>query len=225
MEKLSIKKIVDFRGKSDKAKKSFVKALKEGKRKEDSESGGDYWVSCLSAISNSYKADDATPIGEKKDELEDKYRKTAYLRTKTMYRRNIDVLSKYEGFDFRKWRPAGDINFLKKHKADSVLTIKGFTVLATPHHVFTFKLKEREEVGAIWFIAKLDGFKKSELGMFCDLLYRYLKTHFSKKYVLNSKYCIAVDVFKNREVKYSQLARGEIQVVFDSTLDELKKLL
>lgn len=225
MEKLSIKRIIEFRSKSDKAKKSFATAIMVNKAKVETESGGDYWISCLSAINNSFKSNDVQSIIDKRNELEDKYKNTEYRRTKTMYRRNIDILSNYKDVDLKKWRPPKKTKFLKKHKEDSVLTIEGLQVLATPRHVFTFERNDIEEIGAIWFIAKLNGFKKDELGMFADILYRYLKTHFSKDYNVNAKYCIAVDVFTNAEVSYSQLEKGQISITLDSTLDAIKKLL
>ena len=105
------------------------------------------------------------------------------------------------------------------------MTIKGLEVQAVPHHVFAFQKDDVEEIGAILFIAKLNGFKKDELGMFSDVLYRYLKTHYSKEYQLNPNYCIAVDVCNNLEVNYSQLEKGEIPMILNSTLDEIKKLM
>ncbi len=109
-----------------------------------------------------------------------------------MYRRNIDILYNYEDFDLKKWRPSKTLGYLKKTKDHSVLTIKGLPVKATPHHVFSFTRNGIQEIGAIWFIAKLNGFKKVELGMFVEILYRYLKVHYSRKHDLNTKYCIAV---------------------------------
>jgi len=227
MKKLSIKRVVEFRSKSDRTKKSFVVALKEDKAKIDPESkgGGDYWVSCLSAISNSFKLHDLKYIIEKRSELEEKRKETEHKITQTMYKRNVDILNTYKDFDLKKWKPSKKINLVKKNKDDSILTIKGLQVQVTPHHVFTFQKDDVTEIGAIWFIAKLDGFKKDELGMFADILYRYLKTHFSKEYNVNSKYCIAVDVFKNFEINYSQLENGKILSILDPTLDEIKKLM
>lgn len=225
MKKLSIKSIIEFREKSDRGKKIFASNLKIDKVKSDLESGGDYWVSCLSAISNSYKTNDLQSIIDKRSELEEKYEKTTYNRTKTMYKRNIDILYNYKDFDLKRWRPSKKIKFVKKHKGDSILTIKGLFVQATPHHVFTTQRNDVDEVGAIWFIAKLNGFRKDELGIFADILYRYLKVHFPKDYNLNSKYCIAVDVFNKFEVNYSQIEKGEIPLILNSTLDEIKKLM
>jgi hypothetical protein len=225
MKTLSIKDLIEFRGKSEKSKKNFAASLKVDKDKVTTDGGGDYWISCLSAIGNSYKSNDLGAIVDKREELEKKSKETKYKRTKVMYERNMHILSNYEGYDFKKWRPAKKLVFKKKHKGDFVLAIKGLQVLASPRHVFTFQKDEVEEVGAIWFIAKLNGFQKDELGMFTDILYRYLKTHFSKSFTVNSKYCVAVDVFNKADVNYSQLENGDLPKILNSTLEELKKLM
>lgn len=225
MKKLSIKNIIEFRSKSDRSKRNFAIDMKLDKEKVNTDGGGDYWVSCLSAISNSYKSNDLQSIIDKREELEAKSEETEYNRTKTMYKRNIDILNNYDDFDFKNWRPSEKLKFLKKHKDDSILTIKGLQVQVTPNHVFTFQKEGIEEIGAIWFIAKLDGFRKDELGMFTDILYKYLNTHFSKDYTLNPKYCIAVDVFNNLDVEYSQIEKGEVPKILNVTLDEIKKLM
>jgi hypothetical protein len=225
MKALSIKKIIDFRRKSDPSKKTFVANIKVDKDKINVDGGGDYWVSCLSAIGNSYRSNDLKSIIDKRGELAEKVKETEHDRTKAMYRRNISILDNYEGYDFKKLRPSNKLKFLKKHKADFLLTIKGFQVLASPRHVFTFQRNDIEEIGTIWFIAKLGGYKKEELGMFTDILFRYLNTHFSKDFTLNPKYCIAVDVFNNVDLNYSQLEKGEVPKLLNATLDDIKKLM
>jgi hypothetical protein len=223
MKTLSIKSIIEFRDKSDKSKKTFSSSLKSNKVKAHAEGGGDYWITCLSAISSSFKSVDLKFVIDKRVELEEKYDAASSKRTKTMYKRNIDILYNYEDFDLKKWRPTKKLTFLKKYKANSILTIKGLPVQATPHHIFTFKNNEVEEIGAIWFIAKLNGFESDELGMFADCLYRYLKKNFSKEFEINPKYCIAVDVFNRFDVNYSQMENGEIPLILNSTLDDINK--
>lgn len=225
MQKLSIKNIVGFRNKSDKAKKNFATALKLGKTAVETSGGGDYWVSSLSAISNCYKFNDLRHVTERRKELEEKYEETDYKRTKIMYKRNIDILYNYEDLDLKKWVPVKKLNFLRKHKDDFILTIKELQIKATPNHVFTFKIDDVEQVGAIWFIAKLNGFRKDELGMFTDILYCYLKTHFSEEFTINTKYCIAVDVFNDFDINYLQLEKREVPMILTSTINEIKKLM
>lgn len=225
MKTLSIKNIIEFRKKVDRSKKKFVTDLKIDKIKTDKEGGGNYWVSCLTAISSSYKSDDLECIVDRRVELEDKYRKTGYERTKTMYRRNIDILCNFKGSGLKKWRPSKKMKFLKKDKESSVLIIKGLQVQATPHHVFTFEKDGTQHIGAIWFVAKLKGYRKEELGMFTDILHHYLDIRFSKDYGISSKYCIAVDVVNNIEVDYSELENEKIPSILSSTLDEIKELM
>ena len=185
MKKLSIKKIIEFRGKSKNGKKNFAASLKQDKINANTEGGGDYWVSCLSAISNSFKLDDVNLIIDKKNELKEKYEETELKRTKLMYSRNISILSKFEDINFDKWKPIKKIKFLKKRKENSIISIRGMSIDVNPHHIFTYQKNGIEEIGAIWFIAKLYGFKKDELGMFTEALYRYLKVHYSKEYLQN----------------------------------------
>lgn len=225
MKKLTIKTIIEFKGKSDTSKKRFAADLKIDKEKVDSDGGGDYWVTSLSALSNTYKQNNTKLIKRKKAELIEKRDNTENEKTKTMYQRNIDILFNYEDFDVRKWLPLQKIEFIKKQKANSILIIKEFQVQATPHHVFIFKKNETVEIGAIWFIAKLKGYTESDLGMFTDILYRYLKVNFSNDYVVNPDYCLAVDVVNCFDVNYSQIQKGEITPVLIPTINEIRRLM
>jgi hypothetical protein len=225
MKTLSIKDLVVFRGKTEKSKKKFAADVKIDIEKTGSDGGGDYWRICLSAISSAYKLNNLQILKDKTDEFEDKFEDTDYKRTKIMYRRNLDIIYKYEEYDFKKLRPSNEITFLKKPKAGLILTIKGLQVKVDPHHVFSFKRNEIQELGAIWFIATLDGLKKEELGMFVDILHRYLKTQFSKDYSLNPKYCLAIDVVSGLEVNYSQIQKEQIPALLTPTIDEIKRLM
>lgn len=90
--------------------------------------------------------------------------------------------------------------------------------------MFTFSNNGFEEIGAVWFVIKKDGFNKSELGMFNDIMYRYLMMNYSDKFKINPKYCIAVDLVNCQEVNYYQLLNGDISFLLDNTIDEVKKL-
>jgi len=225
MKELSIKDIIDFRGKSDRSKKTFATNLKLETEKNETEGGGDYWVSCLSTISNSYKDNDSSLINDKIYELEGKLESHEDKRIKTMYERNISILYGFENFDFTLWKPAKEITFLKKHKSDFIQGIKGLYLKATPQHVFSYESEGVNLVGAIWFIAKLGGYRKDELGMFSDILFRYLKNTYSKNYDMAPTYCIAVDTVNNIAVNYRELQEGKIPLLLDKTIEEIKKLM
>jgi len=225
MRNLTIKKIIEFRMKSDKSKQKFATDLKLNIEEKNTKGGGDYWIICLSAISNSFKLNDLQNIKDKIYELEGKIENTEFQTSKIMYQKNIAILYDYEDFDFIKLRPSKKISFIKKNNTNSVITIKGLQIKVTPHHVFSFKKNGVEEVGAIWFIAKLGGYRKEELGMFTDILFRYLKNNFSKKFNLNPKYCIAVDVVNNFDVNYSQIQNTEVPAILIKTINEIKRIM
>ncbi|WP_439182308.1 hypothetical protein [Carboxylicivirga taeanensis] len=224
MNKLSIKSIIDFRKKSDRRKKTFAQNLQIEKEKKETDGGGDYWVICLSAISNAFKHNDNSIIIDKIHEFEAKYENTDLKRTKDMYERNIAILYKYEDYDFSRWIPKVNFQTIKKHRPDFLLNIKGLQVEALPHHVFTFQ-DENKEIGAIWFIAQLDGYERDELAMFTDILHRYLELNFSKKYIINAEFCIAVDVVNQIEISYAQILKDNIPLKLNSTLEEIRKLM
>ena len=224
MKKVTVKNLIEFRGKNERTKITYVHNLKKEKKKTEESSGGDYWISCLSAIRNSFKENDETLLDEKIKLLQNKIKITEIKRIKDQFQRNIDIVESFKDFDIQNLKPNVDLTFLKQPKIKSLLDIKGLPIEAKPCHIYTFSENGSEEIGGIWFIAKLNGFKKSELGMFADILYRYLEKHYSKDYFVNLEYCVAIDLFKGQEVKYSELKNGQIPILTDSTIDELKKV-
>jgi hypothetical protein len=224
MRKLTIKQIIEFKNKSENSKETFALNLKIDKEKNNVNSGGDYWISALSTISNGFKYNDNSYILEKIHELEDKFEQAEYKKTKVMYQRNIEILYKFESFDFSKWIPTNDFTTIKKHKSNFILDINGLQIQVIPHHVFTFKNVE-EEIGAILFIAKLNGYTQIELATFTDILYRYLNINFSKDYKINPDFCTAVDVVKVEDISYSKIINEGIPLTLDSIINEIKKLM
>lgn len=224
MRNISIKEIIEFRNKSEVSKKTFALNLKKEKEKNDSERGGDYWITSLSAISNAFKHNDNDFITDKINELEEKCEETDNKRTKDMYERNISILYRFQDFDFNKWIPQDNFTIIKKHKYDKYISVKGLQIKILPHHVFTFE-KDGESIGAIWFIAKLGGYKESELAMFTDLLYRYLILNFSKEHNINPEFCITVDLVKMNDLNYSQIKKEQIPMYLETTIEEIKKII
>lgn len=227
MQKLTIKKIAEFRGKSEKSKRTFVRGLNRAKSLEElaSGGGGDYWVSCISALIKSYRENDLSYTAERITELQRRRSNTSIRKTRDMYDRNVDILSNYGTSDLKRWRPAKDIDFPRLPKRRASMTLRGLEVQIDISHIFTFNKDGFDQVGCIWFIAKLDGFQPAELGMFASIMHRYLRASFSRTHKINAQYCIAVDVFKKVEVNYSQLEKGEVPDLLEATLEEIKRLL
>lgn len=224
MRKLTVKKIVEFRRKSERSKKTFITNLKLSTEKISTGKERDYWVRSLSAIKKAYKTENYQIISDKIEKLEEKLKAANYHITKIMYQQNLKILRNYQDFDFKKIKPIGVIKPLKTQSVSMVLTIRELDVEVKSQYVFSFQNGDVDEVGAIWFIAQKDGFKQDELGMFADVLYRYLKTNF-KKFTINPQFCIAVDTFNKFEINYSQILEGEIPRRLSSTLDEIKKMM
>lgn len=225
MQKLTLKKIVDFRSRSDKGKKSLVKAWKRPPNPNPTEGGGDYWVSSVSALSKSFKENDLKYATNRIADLEKRFPEAENKRTKDMYKRNIDVLAKYQEADLKRWRPAKKLEFPKSPKKNVTLTLNGLDVQLSPSQVFTFVKEGTELVGGIWFIAKLNGFNSVELGMFSSILHSHLLRQFAKTHKISARHCIAIDAFNKAEVNYAQLENDEIADVLEPTLEEIKALL
>ena len=223
MKKVTVKNLIKFRGKNDRTKITFVNNLKQEKLKSDDGSGGDYWISALSAIRNTFKYEDINLLDEKIELLLSKIETYDDKKIKDQFRRNLEIVSNFKEYDFEHLKPEAEIEFLKQKKNQSLLTIKGLPIEAKPCHIYSFSINKSEEIAGIWFVAQLGGFKKSELAMFADILYRYLKENYSEEYFVNTKYCIAVDLYNGQDVSYKDIQEGNIPVLIESTLDDFKK--
>ena len=223
MQKLTAKKIIEFRRLPQTRKKTFANNL--NKPIEKSESGGDYWISCVSALTSACKTNNNKLINDKIDFLLNQLRETSYKQTKDMYQKNINILTSYKEYDFTKLKPKKTSEFLTMPNTKSILTVKGLSIQVSPNHVFTFKNDQKDEVGAIWFIAQLNGFKYDELQIFSELLYKYLAANYAKKHNINSNFCIAVDVVTQKEFKHSKIAKSDAESLLELTISDLKSFL
>jgi len=224
MEKITIKKLIEFRNKSDRSKITFANNLKTDKKQTEEVSGGDYWISCLSAIRNAYKYDNIELLDEKINLLNEKIKLYELKKTKDQFQRNIDLINNFKDFDLQHLKPNTDLKFLKQPKNIAIIEIKGLPIESKPCHIFSFSENKSEEIGGIWFIAQKKGFKKSELAMFTDILFRYLKKNYSKEFYVNPDYCIAVDLYNGQDVNYSEIQNGKIPILIEATIEDLKKL-
>ena len=220
LEKLPVKKIVQFRRLSKNRRETFTNNLKISK-KSTSDGGGNYWVRSVSAISNAFKENDTSYIIDKIDEVRNLYEINKRSQTKTMYKRNIDILNKYEDFDFTLWRPSSSLKFLSKPK--SILEMNGLPVQILPNHIFSFGSKNNESVGGIWFVVWQEGFKPSDLGIYSEAMYRYLSSYFSKEYIINPAACITIDITSMQSVGYNKILNGEIPSNLDETIKSVKE--
>lgn len=220
MKKISVKNIVTFRNKTEKSQKTFLNNL--GKSKELTlDGGGDYWVRSLSALSNAVKAKNTEPIKEKIVDISNDFKPGMIKQTKDMYERNLNILHNYEDFDFSDWLPE-NAKIVSKNSKKAIIDINGLPVQITPSQVYSFEEEENSYVGAIWFLAKLEGFKKEELGIFAEALHIYLAANFGDGHHISAKNCLIVDVLNREEVNYQMIVDAEIPSLLLATLESIK---
>lgn len=223
MKKLTVKKLIEFRGKSDRSKRTFVNNFRKPEDKSNKLSGGDYWICALSAIRNTFKSNSLDFLDKKIELLNDKIDFSEIERIQNQFQRNLDIVSNFKEYDFEHLKPNVEIKLFKQSIHGNLLNIKDLPIEAKPCFIYSFPGNNGEEIGGVWFIAKLDGYKKSELGMFADILYRYLRENYSNSYFVNPAYCIAVDIFKGQDLNYKEIQDGSVPALFDSTLEDFKR--
>lgn len=225
MQSIKIKELVEFKRKSDKSRKSFAFRLKTREIKEkikDDEKGGDYWISSTSTIYNVFKQNNNDFYDSKIDELLFKYNNVENLRTKNMYLRNSNLLLRFKDFDLNELKPTLNLKFESIPKSYKLLNINDFPLYINPSLVFSYEKNGKNEIGALWLIPQLNGFSKSELGMFSEVLYRFMIKNYSSKFQISEDFCIAIDTFNAQKVTYRELLNNDIPFLINKTIAEIK---
>ncbi|MPT34851.1 MAG: hypothetical protein E2604_07140 [Flavobacterium sp.] len=226
MQKITIKELVNFRRRSDKNKKNFAYKLKhrEAKEKTNVEGGGHYWITSNSCIANVYKTDNKELYDSKIDNLHSRFNNTEIKQSKSMYQQNIDILSSFKDFDFNELKPNSKLKFESVPTNSKVLTVYDFPLFVNPNLVFSYDINGKNELGALWLVPQINGFKKAELGMFCEILYRFLIKNYSDNFQISQEYCIVIDTLNAQKVTYTDLIKDNIPFLIDQTLNEIKEL-
>ncbi|WP_185114047.1 hypothetical protein, partial [Elizabethkingia anophelis] len=198
MKKISINNIIKFRLKSDKSQKGFLNSISKDIEIK-AEGGGNYWVRSISAMNNAIRTNSNEPIKDKITELLDLFVPSLTKQTKDMYQRNLNILHNYEDFDFSKWLPK-NYTIISKTNKKSIIYLETIPVQITPSQIYSFEKDGKEYVGAIWFVAKLDGYNITELGVFAEALFIYLSNNFDQNSTINPENCLVVDVIGEQEV-------------------------
>jgi hypothetical protein len=225
MKQISLNELVEFNKMSEKRKKNFVATLKKVERETKSEDSGNYWVSSISALKAYFRDGDKESYGEKIINLEDKTENTKIKHVRDQFQRNVNIMRSYEDVDFSKWKPACESTVIKNQTKNYITSLKGFEIKAAQWLVFEFKENDISKIGGIWFVAQKDGYKKPELGMFTEILYRYLRNNYTKKHEVDPKLCVAIDVIKGLEVNYEQIKAGEVSPMLIPTLNSIRKII
>jgi hypothetical protein len=223
MEKVSISKLIDFRNIEKQGPKlTFIRNLQKPKI-ENKGSGGDYWICGTSASAAAFWNNDQTYLDDKIHELKEKIEATEYKRTKDQFQKNIDIMVAMHEFDFDGISPGTELK--KQTLKQNIVKFDTLPIQVRPQHIFSYEIDEKPNVGAVWLVAKKDGYKTSELGMFATALYHCLKNGFSDNFAIDPDFCIAIDISTTKEVRYSNILKEEVPDILKSTVSELLKLL
>ncbi|MEI7628943.1 MAG: hypothetical protein WCJ80_11925 [Bacteroidota bacterium] len=222
MKNLTIKKIFDYSSKTETSKTSFLNKLKSEVQNESTDSRN-YWHRSLTAISKSFKTEDKQCIIDRIEAIESDKEASTNRVTMQMYDSNLRILYNFIDFDFSVWKPQDKINFISQRGAISTIVINGTDVKIHGDDLFVYKRDDKKHIGAIWFVAKKNGYRNEDLALFTDGLFRLLKFNFSDEYVIDPDYCLAVDVFKVNAINYSQILNYDVSSNLLSIIDEIKK--
>jgi hypothetical protein len=230
MERIKVNEIVDFRRKiTDKSRKNFANKLKTRVPKikaesDEEEEPRDYWVFSTSCIYQAYKNASDKFYDPKIEELELKMSKPDLKSTVLlMYQRNRDILINFKEFELNSLRPI-EIQRQGVQTEFRTITLTDFPLFVRPTIVFSHQRNGKNEIGALWLAPQVEGFKKSELGIFCEVLHRFLLKNYSNDYQISPDYCIAIDTFNAQSITYSDLLNGDIPFLLDETLHQMKNV-
>lgn len=226
MRKISVKELVDFRRGTDRQKSTFAKKIDSIKPKtNDDSAGGDYWIRSLSALREAYRENDKSYLNNKIDRISADWKSDTIDRTKSMYKRNIEVLRSFLDFDFGELRPSFSITLLGRVKKRDVLTYKGLPIEIPVHEIYSFRNADNNScIGAVLFVAKLNGYTLNELGIFAQAVYNFMNKNFSDKYQISSSDIKIVDAITTKVVSHQMLISEELPPLYASTLEEIVKL-
>lgn len=227
MEKIMIKELIEFRRRpSGKLKNNYAFKLKSRKPKEKLEdakdSGGNYWAISTSSIYNTFKSGKDEYYDLKIEEVLSKIANTESQKDKVMYQRNLEILNNFKEFDLHHFRPLDITNFESIHKEQKIISINNLPIYINPSLVFCFERNGKKQIGAIAFIPQLEGFQKPQLGMFCEMLYKFLHKHYSSEYQIAEDFCIAIDTYNAQSIIYVELITGKIPRLIETTVEEIR---
>ena len=225
MENVSISKLVEFRRKTERSKRTFAEKLYQLEvAKKSDDGGGDYWVRSLSAINKAYLNNNNQFIHDKIEDITYDLQNTTVNKTKTMYERNLQILHNFEEIDFIDLIPVAEFEFLEKQAKKANFDVNEFPIKIKFNQLYSFNENDTKFLGGILFVAKLGGYTKDELGIFAEAFFRYLKQKYSNGYEISKNNVKVIDVFTMNEVTFDMLENGEVPKFLESTIDAIKNL-
>lgn len=224
MEKITIANVVDFKNKSAASQITLINKLNRPKNPDEKSEGGHYWISALSAIKSALKLDNHQPIADKIGMLEDILETEQKHINKVRWQRNIDMLHRFEEYDFSRLQPRTSFRILKGLDERVPLIIQGLPIKVTPDVIFAFEENGIKKIGSAMFVGKLKEYRLDDLAMFNDALYRFLKKNKGQEFEVCQECCFVIDIFSLNVVSFSQIADGSLSTYLDDTLEQISRL-
>lgn len=83
---------------------------------------------------------------------------------------------------------------------------------------------ELKLLGSIILVPQLNGFIKSELGLFCEILYKFLLDKYFGVYSISQHYCIVIDTYNASSITHLEMINLTIPSILNTTLLEIKNI-
>lgn len=102
-------------------------------------------------------------------------------------------------------------------------SFEGIPLFVNPSYIYCYKNNNEQNcIGVVWFVSQIGGYTKSELGVFCELLFNLLKKEFGIDYLIDYQYCCVVDTFNATSISYRDMVEKKIPVLLQSIIEEIK---
>lgn len=233
IESIKVNELIEFHRKVDgKSKNRLAYKLKNRKKKiiekkEGDNGGGNYWISSESCILNVFKTGNKELYDEKISYLEQKLTSCddEKIKTKTTLERNIQRVENFKEFDLTELKPIEDLKYnipVKKEIKDFIY--KELLIFVNPSTFYSYKKEGQDYIGALWLVSSKEGFKRSEIGVFCELLYHLISIEYGDKYNIEKDYCCVVDIYNASSISYNDLEIKKVFPLLESIISSLKEM-
>ncbi|WP_060873300.1 hypothetical protein [Myroides odoratus] len=233
IENIKVTELIEFNRRADgKNKNKFAQKLKtrekkhiEVKEENNSKGGGDYWISSQSCVLNVFKTENKGLYDSKISELSSKLNECKLKNTRTNLDRNIQILENFKDFDLGELRPDSSLKYnVPIKKKIKTFIYKELPIYLAPSSFYSYKKNNKDYLGALWLVSKKDGYKKAELGVFCELLYFLIEQEYKDKYCFEKEYCCVVDMWNAYSVSYNDIVEQKIPQLLDSIITRIKEV-
>lgn len=224
MLQITSKEIIELTNKNSiKARRSYASKLKtKTPNQTPKSSGGNYWTISTSSIYNTFKDGKDEYYDNKIFDVKSKIISSENQKIITMYQRNLSILMKFKDFNINQYRPNKIHCFQSLKKEQKILNVNEISIYINPNLVFCFEEDGKIKIGGLLFTPNLTGYKKTQLGLFSEMLYKFLEQNYSNEYEISEDFCITIDTYNVQTMTYKELISGNIKPILNEIISEIK---